>query len=214
MTTYQSSFEPLSHIGISKPNDTRKASHTVSSTSPSPTDSTGSQPTKRKRPVSPDLDYTLEQLSAMRYQSLASESFDHTPPSSLPSNKNVKQNSPTPPLPSPTIPLPTRLNTVYSADTSNRTQLARTFFASLTIEQYEECGDLLLSRFGDVMGRLKQARREKRRVAREMEEKVAGREEWVRRKRDGLEAEMGRLKGAGMGVVKPERSRSTQMIRG
>ena len=58
------------------------------------------------------------------------------------------------------------------------------------------------------MDRLRQARREKRKAAKGMEELVAKREEWVRRKRGILETEMGRLRGAGVAVVKPTQQKS------
>ena len=53
------------------------------------------------------------------------------------------------------------------------------------------------------MERLKQARQQKRKAARSMEEQIAKREEWVRRKRGVLEMDLGRLKSAGAAVVKP-----------
>ena len=118
-------------------------------------------------------------------------------------------------LPSPSLPLADRLRDIYNTPTprtlnnapahpsNDKAARARAFFASLQIDQYEDCGDLLLDGFRDVMDRLRQARREKRKAARGMEELVAKREEWVRRKRGVLEGELGRLRGAGVAVVKP-----------
>lgn len=161
-------------------------------------------PNKRKR----SLDYTSNDLSTMDYvQDLQPESFDSFPTlSQLASSHN---------LPSPSLPLPDRLRDIYNTPmphssnnapihpSNNKAARARAFFASLQIDQYEECGDLLLDGFRDVMDRLRQARREKRKAARGMEEMVAKREEWVRRKRGVLEGELGRLRGAGVAVVKP-----------
>ena len=58
-----------------------------------------------------------------------------------------------------------------------------------------------------MMERLKQARQQKRKAARMMEEQVAQREEWVRKKRGVCEMELGRLRSAGSAVVKPVKSR-------
>lgn len=89
-------------------------------------------------------------------------------------------------------------------DTSaNRTRLAKTLFASLTIDTYEECGDLLIERFSEIVRRLKEARQVKRKACRALEEEVALREGWVRRKRACVEGGLGRLRTTGMSVVRP-----------
>lgn len=140
-------------------------------------------------------------------QDLQEESFDVFP--------SLSTHISTHNLPDSSIPLADRLRNIYNTPTPNtrnsapthpssdKTARAQAFFASLSIDQYEECGDLILEEFREVMDRLRQARREKRRVARSLEELVAKREEWVRKKRGVLEGEMGRLRGAGVAVVKP-----------
>ena len=145
-------------------------------------------------------------------QDLQPESFD-----SFPSLTNLGS---THNLPSPSLPLADRLRNIYNTPmphssnnapihpSNDKAARARAFFASLLIDQYEDCGDLLLDGFRDVMDRLRQARREKRKAARGMEELVAKREEWVRRKRGVLETELGRLRGAGVAVVKPVNSKN------
>ncbi|KAL2038818.1 hypothetical protein N7G274_008576 [Stereocaulon virgatum] len=153
----------------------------------------------RKR--SRDLDYSIQQLSDMDYQKLKDESFDYIPNAS---NTIVQRD-----LPDPNLPLFDRLHKVFN-DRSQKDKAirARGFFASLSIEQYEECGDLLLDSFQNVMGKLKQARQQKRKAAQAMEEQIAKREEWVRKKRGVCELELGRLKSAGAAVVKPIKSRA------
>ena len=144
-------------------------------------------------------------------QDLQDESFDVFPSlSTLISTHN---------LPDSSLPLIDRLRTIYSTPvpqtansapthpSSDRKARAGAFFASLSIDQYEEAGDLMLDEFRDLMDRWRQARREKRRVARNLEELVGKREEWVRKKRGVLEGEMGRLRGAGVAVVKPVSAR-------
>ncbi|KAL6717045.1 hypothetical protein ACLMJK_004959 [Lecanora helva] len=208
---HQNRFDPppLDLIGAKSPNDgrARKEAHTFTNTSTSPTSSVtssttsqqdhrrGGNPHKRKR----SLDYTPSQLSTMDYSTLATESFDHIP--AFPSSDVFRQQHN---LPAPTLPLRERLHYIYPDKThKDKAHTARVFFASLPIDQYEECGDLLLDGFKDIMERLKQARQQKRKACRGMEEEVAKREEWVRRKRGVLEVELARLKGAGTAVVKP-----------
>ena len=155
---------------------------------------------KRILKRSRDLDYSIDKLSSMEYRQLKDESFDHIPEAA----SIISQHK----LPDPSLPLSDRLRYVYSDQSQkDRETRARGFFASLTIDQYEECGDLLLDGFRDVMDRLKQARQQKRKAAKAMEDQIAKREEWVRRKRGVCEQELGRLKNAGTAVVKPIKSR-------
>ena len=177
-----------------------KVAHTLSNDS-SPTDSVnnsdgGSHNRNRNLKRSRDLDYSIHQLADMNYQQLKDESFDHVPGAA----KILAQHD----LPNPNLSLSDRLKHIYEDKTHKDRELrARGFFSSLTIDQYEECGDLLLDGFHKVMERLKNARQQKRRAAKNMEELIAKREDLVRRKRGIIEQDLGRLKSAGSAVVKP-----------
>lgn len=197
----QGRFEPKP-LDMSSPKlgGARKEAHTFTNTSNSPTDSVTSTAShdhrnhKRQR----SLDYTPHQLAHMDYSTLHLESFDHIPTANQ--ETMIQQHN----LPASNLPLSERLRYIYPDKThKDKAHRARVFFSSLPIEQYEECGDLLLDGFRDIMERLKQARQQKRKAARSMEEQIAKREEWGRRKRGVLEVELGRLKGAGTAVVKP-----------
>ena len=150
----------------------------------------------RKRSREDNLDYTMDQMASKTYAELASEPFDHNPPSFFAENTFIK------PLPPSSLPLSSRLQAIFDIST-NRTGLARTFFASLTIDKYEECGDAMLEKFTEIMSRMKETRQVKRKACRAMEEEVAEREQWVRRKRTCVEHGLGRLRSTGMSVVKP-----------
>ncbi|CAD6589869.1 MAG: hypothetical protein ASARMPRED_004299 [Alectoria sarmentosa] len=183
-----------------------KVAHTFSGSDGSPTDSAVNSVSnsiseggngKHGRKRSRDLDYGIHQLAEMDYQQLHTESFDHVP-----------GLTPYHGLPDASLPLSERLHNIYPDKThKDKAARAKAFFASLTIDQYEECGDLLLDGFRDVMDRLRQARQQKRKAARAMEEQIAKREEWVRKKRGVYELELGRLRSAGTAVVKPIKSR-------
>ena len=138
----------------------------------------------------------MDQLASKAYSDLASEPFDHNPPSFFAENTLIKR------LPSANLPLPSRLQAVFDTST-NRSGLSKTLFASLTIDKYEECGDLLIEKFSDIVMRLKEARQIKRKACRGMEDEVAQREQWVRRKRACVEGGLDRLKTTGMSVVRP-----------
>ena len=202
--TYQGRFEPHARQQTHQQGPT-KVAHTMSSDG-SPTDSIGnsvsdggqSPPQTRTRNLkrSRDLDYSIHQLADMNYQQLKDESFDHIPGAA----KMLAQHD----LPNANLALPERLQQIYhDKHHKDREARARGFFSSLTIEQYEECGDLLLDGFRDVMDRLRNARQQKRRAAKSMEDEIMKREEWVRKKRGIIEQDLGRLKSAGSAVVKP-----------
>ena len=181
----------------------REATKVASSPDGSRTDSFNSlsdvgHGVSRKR--SRDLDYSISQLTEMDYQKLKDESFDYIPTAS----NTISQRD----LPDRNLSLSDQLQRIFNDRTQkDKSTRAMGFFASLTIEQYEECGDLLLDNFQNVMGKLKQARQQKRKAAQAMEEQIAKREEWVRKKRGICELELGRLKNAGAAVVKPIKSR-------
>ncbi|KAG8530826.1 uncharacterized protein KY384_004183 [Bacidia gigantensis] len=186
----------------SVPQGPTKVAHTLSNDS-SPTDSVNTsdsgsgQGRSRNLKRSRDLDYSIHGLADMNYQQLKDESFDHVPGAA----KILAQFD----LPNPNLGLSDRLQQIYEDKSHKDRELrARGFFSSLTIDQYEECGDLLLDGFRKVMERLKYARQQKRRAARNMEELIAKREELVRRKRGIIEQDLGRLKSAGSAVVKPK----------
>lgn len=144
-----------------------------------------------KRPF--QLDYDGVQLSEMSFEELKKQPFDHDPralPSTLPpeiSNASLAE----------------KLKHIMSAlktDTEKDEKRQR-FFSSLTIDEHEECGDLIVEEFGSVVKKFKNARRDNRRLAMAYEDEVANREERVRAKRELLEKDMHRLKRAGQDVI-------------
>ena len=155
-------------------NEATKVAHTLSGSDGSPTDSAGTSisssigegaPGKHGRKRSRDLDYSLHQLAGMDYQQLQTESFDHVP-------GLVPYHG----LPEASLPLRERLRNIYPDKThKDKAARAKAFFASLTIDQYEECGDLLLDGFRDVMDKLREARRQKRQAAKTTGGKEDGR---------------------------------------
>ena len=203
--TFQGRFDPQNR-SASESRGPTKVAHNLSHDG-SPTDSVNNSisdaghgsPQNRNRNLkrSRDLDYSIHQLADMSYTQLKDESFDHIPGG----GKLLAQYD----LPNLSLPLSDRLQQIYHDKTHKDRELrARGFFSSLTIDQYEECGDLLLDSFRDVMDRLKNARQQKRRAAKTMEEQITKREEWVRKKRGIIEQDLGRLKSAGTAVVKPK----------
>ena len=78
----------------------------------------------------------------------------------------------------------------------------RAFFTSLSIEQYEECANVIIDKFTALMSKFTDARQQRRRAAKNFEEEVAQREESVRGKLLIVDKDLGRLKRGGEEVVK------------
>lgn len=139
----------------------------------------------RKRGI--DLDYNPTQLREMAYERLRQESFDGIKPVQGAADQELSE----------------KLKNVYDLKGSLDPHLKRrTFFSDLTIEQYEECGDIMVERFNDMITRYKVARQQKRTVARAFEEEVGNREERVRAKKNVVDRDLGRLRKAGEDVVR------------
>lgn len=141
-----------------------------------------------------DIDYSPDELSSMTFSQLQDEPFHHDPKATEP------------PLPSEIVdaPLPQKLDYIFSLkdDPNNKEHQRALFFASLPIEQYEDCGDLIIQKFADIVSKFKDARQQRRKVAREFEAEVAKREERVRGKMGAVEKDLGRLKRGGEEVVR------------
>jgi predicted HTH domain antitoxin len=149
----------------------------------------GTKTRKRAR----DLDYSLDQLSNMTYEQLQTEPFDHDPTA-----------------PAPTLPQEVAKGTLAQtldymlALKEHKTKASQrsAIFASLPIEQYEDCGDLIVEKFAATIVKFKNARRQRRKAVQEFEDEVARREEKVRGKTSAVEKDLSRLKRGGEEVVR------------
>ena len=150
-------------------------------------------PVNRKRSV--ELDYAEEELSKMTYEQLKSEVFDHNPsmgysaqPDSLTTGTLESQLA--------------YISNLTEVTEEDRFLQQQDFFSSLPIEKYEECGDIILGRFTQILNNFKEARQMKRSAAKELEEEVAQREQRVSTRLGLLGKNMERLRRAGQDVIK------------
>lgn len=142
-----------------------------------------------------EIDYSPDELSSMPFSQLQDEPFHHDP------------KAPEQPLPPhlADAPLPQKLDYIVSLkddDNNTKDHHRALFFSSLPIEQYEDCGDLIVQKFADIVSKFKNARQQRRKVAREFEAEVAKREERVRAKMGAVERDLGRLRRGGEEVVR------------
>ena len=141
-----------------------------------------------------EIDYSPHELSSMPFSQLQDEPFHHDPKAT---------ELPLPPELAET-PLPQKLDHLLALKDDNNTKdhHRTAFFSSLSIEQYEDCGDLIVQKFADIVSKFKDARQQRRKVAREFEAEVAKREERVRGKMGAVEKDLGRLRRGGEEVVR------------
>ena len=151
------------------------------------------EPKSKTRKRVPELDYTFSQLSSMTYDQLHSESFDNDPHS--PEN-NIRETL-------ADAPLAQKLKYAFDLKRHEKQRLQRRqVFSSMTFAQYEECGNHLIDKFGEIMVKYRDTRQQKRKVAKDFEDEVARREKYVRGKKEVVDGDLRRLRRAGEDVVR------------
>ncbi|CAJ2513548.1 Uu.00g016670.m01.CDS01 [Anthostomella pinea] len=144
------------------------------------------QPVAKKRHY--ETDYDDSALAAMNYAKLKQEAFDHDP-------AQAEARSVVGP---PQGTLPQKLDHFFNKDESSQME----FFSKMPVREWEDSGDWLLERFGEVMNRLKAARKDKRAMMENFEDEIATREEQVRGKIDYVDTKLVALKSEGEGMMK------------
>ncbi|KAL8855428.1 MAG: hypothetical protein Q9178_007927 [Gyalolechia marmorata] len=142
-----------------------------------------------------ELDYDLKTLGKMAFRQLTEELFDACPQSTKLGNGDMSLEAGS--------TLDQKLLHLHSLEGPRENiQLQReTFFSSLPIDQFDECGDLMAEHFGKLNSRFKKARRNKRGLAKEFEEEIAARQKRVESRKMVVTEGLNRLKRAGRDVV-------------
>lgn len=142
---------------------------------------------QKKRRLS--LDYDDQALSRMEYTELRNESFDHDPARSAIQRANTPSSGDT---------LVQKLSHYQTQDESSQHQ----FFTRLSVSEWDECGDWFLGRFGELVGDIKAARREKREIVSHFESQISAREQAVRNRTEKIEQALTSLKHEGEGMMR------------
>ncbi|KAI5273858.1 hypothetical protein E4T47_02916 [Aureobasidium subglaciale] len=133
------------------------------------------------------LDYDKEKLKKMDFGALQSEPFDG------PIREDVQEDL---------SDLASKsLNERLSAVAKFDAQQQKEFFASLSIEEWEEAGDWFQESFSGVMNNLKASRRKRRELALEFENRVAQRQQAIEKKHGITEEALVRMKRSGSQVL-------------
>jgi len=142
-----------------------------------------------------DLDYSPDQFSVMTFEQLSGEPFNHDP----------KRTGSVLPEEVASSTLAEKLDHMLKLGEHDTKEFQRkAILSSLAIEQYKECGDLIVGRFVKVITKFSDARQQRRAVLMRFEAEVAKRECRVTSKTGAVEKDLARLKRGGEVVVKGE----------
>lgn len=139
----------------------------------------------KKRPL--EQDYDDGALATMDYAELRNEAFDFDPA------REEAQSAINPPQGG----LHNKLEHFQYKDTNNRLE----FFTKMPVKDWEASGDWFLERFGEVMDRLRDARKSRRAIVEGFENEIAERGDAVRNKIQGIDKTLTEFKREGEGMM-------------
>jgi hypothetical protein len=152
-----------------------------------PTQPEVAQVPEEEKSLTDELDYSLEDLKRMPYSDLENQSFDENPRANR--SQELQQG-----------PLSTRLENVKDLPRDKQ----RKFFDTLKLEDWEEAGDWFLGQFQDVLGKMRQSRKDRRELARGFEQQVKAREDLVEARQRGIVRVLEDMKKSGHVILKAE----------
>jgi hypothetical protein len=139
-------------------------------------------------PEGPIGDYETADLYNMNYDELRAEDFDTEPRGKTQVLSNDMQSR----------DLEQRLVYVQkNLDPSDQDK----FFRALPTREWEEAGDWFLDHFGSIIKRAKEARQNKRKLAREFEDEVEKRYRKVAKRQQNVEAALSEMKEKGQSLI-------------
>lgn len=144
-----------------------------------------------------DLDYSDAQLRQLTYQDLSHEDFDYVPHSNVSPSARIFTHS----------ELSEKLQGIF--EMQSETDLLRqrqNAFSSLSIEQYEQCGDLMMDRMRTIIAKYRAARLRKRNIESTFENEVSTRERDIRDKKEAIDDDLLRLRNAGKDVIRGKKN--------
>jgi hypothetical protein len=142
----------------------------------------------KKRPFVSD--YSEELLDKKSFSDLQDESFDYTPPSD--------QALAISPQPQPAQTAAERLSLLLTLSNEGR----HAYLSNLSIEEWEECGDELITEFSSMLLKMKEARHARRKTAAAFETEIKRRHDQTQIRDAELGKKLAEMKAGGMGVLR------------
>lgn len=150
-------------------------------------------------PQQPELgpDHSTAELKNMDYQDLANEAWDIDP-------HDKPQVQSTPPERAPESIKDRFERILKEEEIDNQYAIVKT----LSMEEWEQTGELFIDRFGELMKKMIKARQDKRALVYEFEKKIEERERLIRTKSVKLEKNLLDMKKGGEGVLRGKLSQT------
>jgi hypothetical protein len=140
------------------------------------------------------LDYDFATIKVLKFADLNSQSFDIDPSSAGSAMKRKVDLTED----ECRQPLPKRLALVRDKEVTSQ----QAFFATLSIDEWEEAGDWFLGQFGELINKMRDERKEKRKLARDFEEEVYQRHKRVEKRKHKITDELGNMRSSGREVLR------------
>jgi len=140
----------------------------------------------------PPPDYTDEMLKGMKYSDLKAEDWD-----TIPGPKRFE-------LPAKIRGKPLAEQIAYYADRAKKNDDSEDvlFYEHLSTSEWEEAGDIIIEKFGDLLKQLKEKRQTKRRITEQFEAEMEAREKAVRGKSNLLGKKLKEMQASGQDMLK------------
>lgn len=162
-----------------------------------PTKSTitiGTTSTKNKK-RNLESDYPPEVLRQKSFKDLQAEPFDHTP--TAPAKSTPTTTTPAP-NPGPNATSDEKIDFLLNSEDKDR----RDFFSTLTMNEWEDYGDLLIDQFSDALSKMKDLRHARRKTAALFEAEIARRNEVVEEQSADLTRKLEEMRSGGAEVLR------------
>lgn len=75
-------------------------------------------------------------------------------------------------------------------------------FTQMSVREWDDSGDWFLERFGNIVTKMKEARRVKRKIVEQYETQISEREEEVRRQKETIDRKLSKLKHDSSAMLK------------
>ncbi|KAA8650596.1 uncharacterized protein ATNIH1004_003283 [Aspergillus tanneri] len=141
---------------------------------------------QRKRHLEPD--YPPEVLRQKSFSELQAEPFDHTPAAAATAATSESQ------IPEDKMS--------YLMDISEEER--HNYFSNLTLEEWEECGDLMIEEFSKMLNQMKELRRARRKTAAIYEAEIKRRHEAVEEQASELNKKLDDMRTGGAEVLRAQ----------
>ena len=140
------------------------------------------------------LDHSDEHLKRIPYATLMNETWDPLPPNPKRANPNYPD-----PKEAPDYSFKDCVDYVIRDESPD---FQADFFQRISIEEFEQAGDIFVEKFAELMRKICMARRRKREVVEAFEREVEVREEAVRGRLVGMDGKFEEMRSGGEGVLR------------